>query len=233
MKLAGLKHRMLDISIIIPAHNEEKYIEKTLKAIKDSSYKKYEIIVICDFCSDSTYKIARKYTKNVYKVNFKNIPKNRNFGVEKAKGKILVFCDADTIISENYLSSIKKAINKGVEYGTAKWVSETGSKFGEYFAWGNNHGNKRDKTVAGNFFVKKEVFEEVRGFKNLRKGEDTDLGDRLRKKAKVYVFIEKAHYIPSERKFKSGFLKFWANSVYETWLYKLNKKRYERKFSYG
>lgn len=37
--------------------------------------------------------------------------------------------------------------------------------------------------------------------------------------------------MPSERKFKKGFLKFWINAMLESWLYNLNKKSYLKKFS--
>ena len=54
------------LSIIIPAHNEEKYIEKTLKSIKNSDINNYEIIVVCDNCTDKTYDLSKKYTKKIY-----------------------------------------------------------------------------------------------------------------------------------------------------------------------
>ena len=54
------------ISFIIPAHNEEKYIEKTLKSIKNSDINNYEIIVVCDNCTDKTYDLSKKYTKKIY-----------------------------------------------------------------------------------------------------------------------------------------------------------------------
>ncbi|MFH1327202.1 MAG: glycosyltransferase family A protein [archaeon] len=222
--------KKIEISIIIPAHNEEKYIKKTLQSIKNSEYKNYEIIVICDNCSDSTEKIAKRYTKKVYSVNLKNTAKSRNLGAKKSKGNILVFNDADTIISKTYLYLIKKAVEKGAEYGTCKWRSETDHWFGRYWAWGNNRSNKKEKTIAGNSFVKKNVFQEVNGFKALKKGEDTDLGNRLKNKGKKYTFIESTYYIPSERWFKHGFMKFWINAIYESWLYNLNKERFLKKF---
>ncbi len=216
----------IEISIIIPAYNEEEYLKTTLESITNSNYKNYEVIVVCDNCTDSTEKIAKEYANKVHNVNFKNISKNRNFGTKKSKGQILVFNDADTIISKNYLSEIKKAVEKGVEYGTAKWVSETESLFGKYFAWTNNWANKKHKTVAGNFFVIKKAFLEIKGFnENLKKGEDTDLGDRLNKKNKQFSFIDNASYMPSERAYKKGFIKFWVKSLYESWKYRLNKNK--------
>lgn len=173
MRLGGLSHKMLQplISIIIPAHNEQNYIQKTLESIKNSSFKDYEIIVLCDKCTDKTKEIAKKFTKKVFEVNFQTPGQVRNLGAKFAKGKILVFNDADTIISKNYLEEIKKAVDKEADYGSAKWIGETGHWFGRYWAWGNNRTNKKYKTIAGNSFVTKKAFEKVKGFnKKLIKG---------------------------------------------------------------
>ena len=128
---------------------------------------------------------------------------------------------------------IKKSVDKGAQYGTAKWVNETNSLFGKYWAWGNNRANKRSKTISGNCFVTKEVFEKVRGFdETMKKGEDTDLGDRLRQNNKNYIFIEDTYYIPSERKYEKSWFNVWTKAILESWLYKLSKKSYKKKFSH-
>ena len=85
------------VSIIVSAQNEEKYIENTLKSIKNLRYPNYELIIICDSCSDKTYKISKIHSSKVFNVNFKNISKVRNFGAKKSRGEILAFFDADTI----------------------------------------------------------------------------------------------------------------------------------------
>lgn len=222
-----------EMSVIISAHNEANFIEKTLKSIKKSIFKKYELLVVCDSCIDSTEKISRKYTKKVFRTNFKNTSKNRNYGAEKANSKILVFLDADTIIDKHYLEEIKNSVNKGAEYGTATWVSETNSLFGRYWAWGNNSANKRNKTISGNCFIIKKAFKEVGGFdENMKKGEDTDIGDRLKNKNKKYVFIKHVYFTPSERRYKKRAFKFWVNAILESWTYKLNKKAYKKRFSH-
>ena len=67
---------------------------------------------MCDSCSDSTEEIARKNTEKVYNVNFTNVSKTRNFGAKRAEGRFLVFNDADTVVSKNYLSLIKRFLIK-------------------------------------------------------------------------------------------------------------------------
>ncbi len=217
--------KKIKISVIIPAHNEESGLEKTLKSIKESDYENYEIIVVCDSCSDLTEKIAKKYAEKVYNVNFTNASKTRNFGVKRAEGEFLVFNDADTIVSKNYLSLVKWVFGQGGDYGAAKWISETDSLFGKYFAWANNRANKKSKVICGNCFIKKSEFNEVGMFdEKLVRTEDTDLGNRLKEKGSKYIFIEDAYYMPSERKFEKGFIRFWVKALYVSLEYSLKRK---------
>ena len=218
------------ISVIVPAHNEESYLEKTLKSLKENNLP-FELIVVCDSCSDSTESIARKYSKKVFSVNFENISKTRNFGAEKSTGNILIFNDADTIVSGNYLSEISNTMNN-YDYGCAKWKSESGNPLGRFIAFNNNRYNKTHKTISGNSFVKKDLFQKLRGYnERMIKGEDTDLGDRLRKFGSKHIFIDKIFYIPSERKYqKEGYLNLIFKSQKEGILYLFNREKYKRKF---
>lgn len=82
-------------SIIIPAFNSEKYIFKALDSIKRQDYENYELIVVCDRCIDRTAEIAKWFTDKVYEVDYGNDGPTRNFGIEKAKGKYIMFMDDD------------------------------------------------------------------------------------------------------------------------------------------
>ena len=46
-------------SVIIPAHNSAEYIRKGLDSIKEQSFTDYELIVVCDACTDKTVHVAR------------------------------------------------------------------------------------------------------------------------------------------------------------------------------
>lgn len=82
-------------SIIIPAHNTEKYIRKTLESIKMQEFTDYELIVVCDSCTDETEHIAREYTDKVYTVNYCKDGLTRNKGLAAATGEYILFMDSD------------------------------------------------------------------------------------------------------------------------------------------
>lgn len=94
------------VSIIIPAYNEEKSIEKTIESVLASDYprEKLEIIFVNDGSKDKTYELAKKYkAKNVKILTKENGGKGTalNFGLKKASGEIVFSMDADTFIGKN------------------------------------------------------------------------------------------------------------------------------------
>ena len=98
----------MELSIIIPTLNEEKYLPKLLESIKKQNIKSYEIIVADSNSNDKTREIARKFGCKVVKGR-KNPGSGRNNGAKVAKGSILFFIDADCYIEDNFL---QKALNK-------------------------------------------------------------------------------------------------------------------------
>lgn len=93
---------MNNISVIIPAYNEEKRIEPTLKKVinyLDHNFDKYEIIVVDDCSIDNTNKIVSRYKKNNVKIlrNKKNKGKGYSVkrGILNAKYSIVLFSDSD------------------------------------------------------------------------------------------------------------------------------------------
>jgi len=96
-------------SVIIPACNEEKYIEATLKSIPGE----LETIVVCNGCTDKTEEIARKYTSNIIVEKEANVSRARNLGASIARNPYLIFLDADTLMHEINLKKIEEALQKG------------------------------------------------------------------------------------------------------------------------
>ena len=87
-----------DISIIVPIYNAEKYLNKCLKSLINQTKQELEFILINDGSTDNTEEIIKKYKDSRIKY-FKNknqgIGKTRNFGISKATGKYIMFCDSD------------------------------------------------------------------------------------------------------------------------------------------
>lgn len=85
----------MKFSIILPAHNSAEYIRKALDSIKSQSFTDYELIVICDACTDNTKAIALEYTDKVIEINAHSSSAARNAGLDIAQGEWVLFCDSD------------------------------------------------------------------------------------------------------------------------------------------
>lgn len=92
------------ISVIIPVHNADEYLDECLKSIVSQDYKNIEVILVDDGTSPDSYSLYEKYAKEcpglcVIEGKQDGPAKARNRGLEKATGKYLVFVDADDYLS--------------------------------------------------------------------------------------------------------------------------------------
>ncbi len=97
----------MKISVIVPAHNEEKYIGKCLESISKLKTKPYEVIVIDNNCTDRTCDIARSYGAKIVQEKEKGITQARNRGFETAQGDVIARTDADSLVPSDWLTKIE------------------------------------------------------------------------------------------------------------------------------
>ncbi len=108
----------MKVSVIIPVYNEEKVIGECVSSLKKQSAKDFEIIVIDDGSYDSTLEILQKFDVRIFKQNHHGPGVARNLGAKHAKGKILVFVDADMTFDSNFLRNLCKPIQENKSNGT-------------------------------------------------------------------------------------------------------------------
>lgn len=121
----------MKILIIIPAHNEAEYIDKTLDSLLNQTVLADEIIVVDDHSTDETSKIVNQYTKKntslklVHKKSSDShqpgskIIKAFQYGYQHKTIDYDVVCkfDADLIFPENYLEEMSKAFMTDAKLG--------------------------------------------------------------------------------------------------------------------
>ena len=112
---------MPKLSVIIPAHNAERYIKQCLDSILQNSKEslsKTEIIVINDGSTDNTLKILESYNqyKNIKIHTTKNqgVSAARNLGISLAKGEWITFIDADDTISDHFVDKNIPRFNEDI-----------------------------------------------------------------------------------------------------------------------
>lgn len=93
-----------DISIIVPIYNAERYLNRCIKSLINQTKENLEFILVNDGSTDSSEEIIKSYKDKRIKY-FKNknqgIGKTRNFGMQKATGKYIMFLDSDDYLSTN------------------------------------------------------------------------------------------------------------------------------------
>ena len=188
----------MDFSVIVPTLNEETHIEACLKSISRQNLPRnfYEIIVADGGSDDRTIEIARKYTDRVIVSNERGIWRGRNQGAKIAKGKYLVFIDADTRVKEDYLETVREYLELGVVGLTAGFEIE-GLAFkmkmfehiiNTYLYLNSKISNA--SLVGINLCVPRAVFMKVGGFKNYAL-EDAAFGRELRKEGQTCFLMQR------------------------------------------
>lgn len=115
---------MPTISVIIPAYNVEKYLDKCMNSVLNQSFTDFEVLLIDDGAKDSTVQLCDKYAEKDTRVKTyhkKNggLSDARNYGLERISGKYVTFIDSDDC-SIKTLSVLDVADNVS-EYLLTKW----------------------------------------------------------------------------------------------------------------
>jgi glycosyltransferase involved in cell wall biosynthesis len=210
------------ISIVIPAHNEEEFLPATIEALRKQTYRPYEIIVVTNGCSDRTAEVVRGKCDQLYELEERGLGPARNLGAAKARGNLLLFLDADTILEPNALYIIARKFKRHHSAGTLKGVPDYDKASYKliYFLKNFVHKSHAHHGSSGVILCWKDHFDAVGGFDNeLYLRENSDLMKKLRQFGS-YRYISTTPAITSMRRYeKTGtsemvllWLKVWVLS---------------------
>lgn len=190
------------ISVIIATKNGGKFLPRSIASIEKQTEKNIEVIVVSDGSTDDTVSIAQKLAETRPFIKIINLENNigpglaRNVGVKEAKGDyIALLDDDDEWVDEKKLRNQRKFLDENLEYilvGAAEteFVSED-EKLLELYKPKADDAGIRNKILISNQFItssimfKKNIFEKVGGFADMRLAEDYDLWLRLAQEGKV------------------------------------------------
>jgi len=116
---------MVDVSVIIPAYNERRHISRCLDSLLRQNFDSIEVLVVDDGSTDGTAEIVKKYLA-AYPGRFRlvRLRRNtgsgnaRNIGALYARGRVVVFLDADMEFPPTFLSSLVGPILDGISQST-------------------------------------------------------------------------------------------------------------------
>lgn len=198
----------MDVSVIIPAYNEEMYIWKTLNALPKGAEK----IVVANGCTDRTTEMAKGLAKIVV-TKKRGVSMARNLGAKGASKNILVFLDADIVVAPD---TIRKIEESKLDVGVCRARPDVDEWFPKLLMMLKNFVN-RFGFSTGLIFCTKKMFEDVGGFReDLDTGEDGLFLRTAKKKGKFGVVD--TYVVNSMRRFeKLGYWKvmgFWVKHFF-------------------
>lgn len=106
----------IEISVIVPVYNVEKYLCQCVESILSQTYRNFELLLIDDGSKDNSGNICEEYAKNDPRIRVLHVENGgasyaRNIGLNIAVGDWVTFVDADDWVSSNYLEELVKDVD--------------------------------------------------------------------------------------------------------------------------
>ena len=181
----------LDITVIIPYHNECKTIIKTLDLISNLSIKPKEVILINSSSTDNTSDLINEWIENSNIKMFKNIFKNtflpstsKNVGVHLAQSEYIAFMDCDLNFKSDWILDQYTALTKNnldVVFGN---VMLKGNSIFDISCVAHTYGYEKINECVPGTILKKSCFKVTGDFLNHRAGYDPQWRKEVKKKLK-------------------------------------------------
>jgi len=202
----------MELSVIIPTLNEEKYLQNTLECLRKQTFDDFELIIVDGNSKDKTREIAKEYTDRVFVLNERGVPRARNYGVSKARGKIVVHTDADCTMPPTWLERIHSDFKKnkvdmvwGPVYFSAGAMSPI-ARFTNELYWDVQKSTWKliPYPYNPNLAFLRKAFDKIGGYRpGINFMDDYDIGFRASKKIKSY-FDKNLVVFFSPRRFKDN-----------------------------
>lgn len=154
-KMGGTHSNKLELSIIIPVYNVEKYLDECLNSISKIKDINYEILIINDGSPDNSQKIIEKFCKSNDRAKFfikenGGLSSARNYGLERASGEYIWFVDSDDFINPDEFQKFYNKLDKNLDI-----------LIGNFYIYKNNNILKEQKLLEnGKELSGKELLKE-------------------------------------------------------------------------
>lgn len=174
-----------EISIIIPALNEEDSIRATIEAL--AVFDNAEIILVDGGSTDATCSIAKDYDVKILQSPQRGRGAQLQFGAGQAKGEILWFVHADTIVSADAVGQIKTALFSARVAGGNFTIRFDGTRRSAKFLTWLYPNLRKLGLIYGDsaIFTRRAVYEKIGGFAAFPIFEDLDFVEKLKKEGEI------------------------------------------------
>lgn len=171
-----MKKKQPFFSIVIPTLNEERFLGILLSSLVHQTYQNFEVIISDGSSEDRTYDVFKRFKKKLshlrwYTTKTRNVSFQRNRGAKYAKGRYLIFFDADVKVSKNHLNDLAYYLVKQNSVFATTWVVPENDSLIDYSwmtIWNllvyTSRYTPRSVVSGHNIIVYKDVFYRSGGF---------------------------------------------------------------------
>ncbi len=222
------------VSIIIPAHEEEKYIGASIerllsqkgvvfikkdenpgdfKAVQAKAKTLCELTIVVTHGKDDTEGAVSKYAGagvNLISGSFSGVSEARNIGASVSRGDVFLFLDADTLLNDGFIKRLDDFKDKRNFIGTSKLLPDINTAKARIFMFCNNIAHVISKTSMALIFCHSDVYKKIGGFdERMQVGEDLKfINIALKNKFGKFKYIGDISAVTSMRRFEiNGYLK--------------------------
>ena len=234
-----LQAKDLNISIVIPALNEENYIANCINSLQGQIGSQDELIVVDNGSTDKTARIAKELGCTVVSEQKRGVSHARNRGAEVSSNPVLGFVDADGVVHNNWLQEAKRSLaDPRVSAVSGLNIFNHDSRLKEI--WYNGYtvfayayvlilqACSKTFLVSNNLAIKKDVFDDIDRWKPII-GEDYWLSKEFWKRDTLHGAVNLRMRIDySSRRFdQQGYLRTISNWITQT-LRRTSQEKYRQ-----
>ncbi len=171
------------ISVIVPALNEAEGIVSTLQRLQALRAGGHEVLLVDGGSGDATVELARPYVDGVLHSD-RGRALQMNTGADAARGDILWFVHADTLVPEDADARILEAIDAGRDWGWFRVRIRGRSRWLPVIAWFMNRRSCLTRVATGDqgIFLRRSAWDVVGGFPEIPLMEDIAISRSLRRR---------------------------------------------------
>ena len=235
-------------SVIVPVYNRPDEVKELLDSLTTQTEKDFEVIIVEDGSSIPCKDVCAAYKEQLdihyYEKQNSGPGQSRNYGAERASGVFLLILDSDVVLPEGYMAAVDHELYGGAS-GTSGAVA-TCDAFGgpdaahasftatqkaisysmtSFFTTGGIRGGKKklDKFFprSYNMGIRREVYQQLGGFSQMRFGEDIDFSYRI-VEAGYQTRLFPSAWVWHKR--RTDFRKFWRQ-VYNSGIARINLEK--------
>jgi glycosyltransferase involved in cell wall biosynthesis len=216
------------LSIIVPAYNEERYLQRCLVSLRRQSQSDFELIVVDNNSCDDTVSIAERYADTVLRETEQGYHHAARRGIAESQGILVAVCDADTRYPSDWVATIYAqfrpedvGIYGSVNFHDGHWLYRAAVRFFCFTVF------MRQMRMLGidvcngfNFVFRKSVYDEVGGYDaNLydKVGLDIHLGRRLKRRGPLRFVPRLQAYTSMRRISDHGLWHFVSVNIAMYW----------------